>query len=505
MKMVPFIGQAYQHRSNDVSSQRSVNLYPEIVDDTEAKSKYILIGTPGSRLYKDLSDITTGNCRGLYSVSAKKNVTSAITARTFGVYGNKLIEIVSETLAIEHATISDLSSRISFCDTGEFLVFVDGSNMYSFNLDTSITSETTLPFKSPIKVLFINNRVIAINTDETIDIIRNYNKFYWSDLNKPNDWNAIDWASAEGSGDPITSISKKQGEVWLFGPQSFEVWRGTVNPNKPYSRVGGSFGEIGIGSIDSSSEIVENIFWLGSSRAGKNQVYKSNGYNADRISTHAIEKALDDAGVTTTDAVGFTYQQEGHIFYILTLVQADQTWVYDLTTGQWHERATRDPRLNELHKWAPLFSTFGNETVLVGNSNGPQILELDLNQYIDYNFNAPNNQIPIVRIRQSPTYWEALKQVFHREFQLDVESGVGIQELLQGNDPQIMLQYSDDGGHSFSSENWTSLGKIGEYSKRVKWRRLGRSRERVYRVTVSDPVKVIMLGARLVTDVGVNR
>jgi hypothetical protein len=71
----------------------------------------------------------------------------------------------------------------------------------------------------------------------------------------------------------------------------------------------------------------------------------------------------------------------------------------------------------------------------------------------------------------------------------------------QGADPQVMLRWSDDGGHTWSSEHWASMGKIGQYYKRVIWRRLGMTvklRDRVYEVSGTDPVKIAIMGAELI-------
>lgn len=64
-----------------------------------------------------------------------------------------------------------------------------------------------------------------------------------------------------------------------------------------------------------------------------------------------------------------------------------------------------------------------------------------------------------------------------------------------GEDPQAMLQWSKDGGHSWSYELWRTIGKIGEYGTRVRWNRLGVSSSRLFKLTITDPVKVVILGA----------
>jgi hypothetical protein len=70
----------------------------------------------------------------------------------------------------------------------------------------------------------------------------------------------------------------------------------------------------------------------------------------------------------------------------------------------------------------------------------------------------------------------------------------------QGDDPEAMLRWSDDGGHTWSNEHWSKMGAIGQYGRRVFWRRLGMTmklRDRVYEVSGTDPVKIAIVGAEL--------
>lgn len=101
---------------------------------------------------------------------------------------------------------------------------------------------------------------------------------------------------------------------------------------------------------------------------------------------------------------------------------------------------------------------------------------------------------PVRRLRQTAHLSDEQVWLFFSKFQLDCETGVGLNSG-QGSDPQVMLSWSDDGGHTWSEEQWMSAGKIGEYKRRVIWRRLGRSRDRVWRIVVSDPVAWRLLTA----------
>jgi hypothetical protein len=91
-----------------------------------------------------------------------------------------------------------------------------------------------------------------------------------------------------------------------------------------------------------------------------------------------------------------------------------------------------------------------------------------------------------------------LRRVAHTQLQLDVEAGVGDATTL---DPQVMVRWSDDAGHTYGAEHWVAIGAQGQYGRRVVLRRLGHAREgaRVYEVSGTDPVKIVLLNAYVET------
>lgn len=445
-----------------------------------------------------------GGCRGLYTSS---------TGRVFGCYGSRLFEIFADGSTELKFSLSDGATRVSMTDNGLTLVLVDGILMYLFDLDTGVVSNANLPFEKPIKVAYSNKRVVCINADENINVggLPTYNNFYWCDPitaieNGVENWDALNFASAESSADPIISMEVVQGQLWFFGTRSYEVWDIDGNPDLPFRYVGGSSTEAGIRSADSVTTIAGQCFWLGSSASGENQVLMSNGYGFTRISNHALESFLNRLGSKNDDAVGFAYQQEGHTFYAINFIAGNKTYVYDLSTGMWHERSTRDKLTDVSNRWEVLFATNGFGLVLCGSVFTPRVFTLDLYRYYEWDGR------PIVRLHQSPIYFEDYRTLFHTELQVDMATGVGTQQNTpiisggiqndQGANPQIMMQFSDDSGNTWSSEDWTDLGEVGEYSTRARWRRLGSSSARVYRIKVSDPVEVVILGARLIYNTG---
>lgn len=488
--IVPFVGNSYESRSIDLSSQRCINFYKETVDNSEAKANSILISTQGNELYRDLSSITNGVCRGLITCDAKESELDASSTRTFGVYGNKLIEVGPDSIT-ERATINNGATSVSMSDAGEYLMIADGVDLYSYDLTANTISTVSLPFLNPKKISYVGGHLVVINNDVTLDVIRNYTKFYWSELDDPNTFNALSWAQGAGNGQQLVSLASRGNEAWIFTNTDYAVWRESGNSLQPYSRMGGISGGIGCRAPDSAISFGDVVYWVGSSSVGNNQVFASNGYQAQRISTHAIEYQLSQIDGSTSDCISTGFQDEGHQFICFSFVLGNQTWVFDPAEG-WHERASRDKNTNVLNRWKPIYSTFGNGEILMGSLDGPYVLRLGSDVLSEYD--PDQGTIPLVSIRQSPVYWRDLKLMFHSSFILDMETGVGLL-TGQGSDPQVALQFSDDGGHSWSNELWKPLGKQGKYKTRVEWRRLGRSRERVYRVTVSDPVKRIIMHA----------
>jgi hypothetical protein len=167
--------------------------------------------------------------------------------------------------------------------------------------------------------------------------------------------------------------------------------------------------------------------------------------------------------------------------------------VYDVATGAWHERAGWENGQFTRHRSNCQCNFLGN--TVVGDFENGNIYTLDLDVYADNN----QEQKWLRSWRALPTGQNNLNRTAHHSLQLDAETGVGLNNG-QGSDPQCMLRWSDDGGHTWSSEHWASMGKIGQYGFRTFWRRLGMTdkiRDRVYEVSGTDPVKIAIVGAEL--------
>jgi hypothetical protein len=367
-------------------------------------------------------------------------------------------------------------------------MIVTGPNGYVLTPSTGVLTQITDPdFTGADTVQFIDGYFVFNKTGTgQFQITALYNTTI----------DGLDFATAEGAPDLLLSVLVDHRELWLFGETSTEVFFNSGNSDFPFERINGAFIEQGCAAKFSPAKMDNTVYWLTADERGQGTVQRAQGYSPQRVSTHAIEYALGQMP-RIDDAVAYTYQQEGHSFYVLNFPTAQKTWVYDAAVNLWHERAWLDPVSSVLKQDRAICQmAFAGETI-VGDWETGNLYVLDLDYFTD-------NGALIPRIRScphisSPDY----KQQFFASLHVDMQAGVGL-TTGQGSDPKAMLQWSTDGGYSWSNELWASIGKIGERRARVKWRRLGRSRDRVFRVTITDPVRVAIIGASVHLAEGVS-
>jgi hypothetical protein len=242
-------------------------------------------------------------------------------------------------------------------------------------------------------------------------------------------------------------------------------------------------GIIGVAAICRADN---SVFYLGHDKV----VWRLNGYTPVRVSTHPIEFAIAEFSIAA-DCIMWSQLEEGHVFVWLQFPSGNKTLVYDVATGLWHRRAYRDPDTGALNRHrANCYLMFGNNP-MVGDYENGNIYELDLDEYSD-----DGDELPAILVCSHIADGDNLHRVRHNSLTLDIETGVGL-STGQGSDPQIMLKWSDDAGHTWGTEVWRSMGAIGQTKTEVKWQPLGIARDRVYWAEITDPVKRVFAGAAL--------
>jgi hypothetical protein len=306
-------------------------------------------------------------------------------------------------------------------------------------------------------------------------------RFFGSDLGDVTSYDALNFATAEGAPDNAVGMKVDHRQVFLPGTKSCELWENTGIPGFPYERMINGFIELGCLNGRTVAKLDNSIFWL----ANDYTVRRLQGATPQRISEHWIEARLRASSVDAAKAYTCTF--DGHLTYELSVPEA--TFVYDVTTQKWHEREDFGAS-----NWKWRFPTEFDGRMLVGDRTSNAIGYLDFGTYDDA------GDVLRMAWTYQPVYAEAAR-AFHKRLEIVVETGVGLTSG-QGSDPEIMLDYSDDGGRTWKSLPNRKLGKIGEYRQRVTWYALGSARERVYRAAVSDPVRVNVVDTVLEVEGG---
>ena len=472
----PILGSSYVARSINAADNRMVNLFPEIVPEG-GKEPGFLNRAPGLQFQQTIG---TGPIRALWAHQTNGS-------DFYVVSGTEFYKVTG--LTATPTKLGDVTGTgpVSIADNGTQIFLACNGPSYIYNEVTNVFAQITDPdFPGAVTVGYLDGYFVFNEP--------NSQKIWVTELLDGTSVDPLDFASAEGSPDGLVAVNVDHREAWLFGTDSIEVWYNAGQADFPLTRIQGAFNEIGCVAAFSIAKLDNGLFWLGTDARGQGIVYRANGYTGVRVSTHAIEYAIAQYG-NISDAIAYTYQQEGHAFYVLTFPSANATWVYDVATQAWHERAGWNTAIGEFTRHrSNCQCNFGGNTVVGDYENG-NIYTLDLDVYAD------NGGIQkwLRSWRALPTGQNNLKRTAQHSLQLDCESGTGL-ITGQGSDPEIMLRWSDDGGHTWSNEHLSKMGKIGEYYRRVFWRRLGMTlklRDRVYEVSMTDPVKTAIMGAEL--------
>jgi hypothetical protein len=471
----PILGSSYVARSVNAADNRMVNLFPEVIAEG-GKEAAFLSRCPGLEY---LQTVGTGPIRGLWAHQTNGTDFYVVS----GVQVFKLSSLTGTPTLL--GTVSG-TGPVSIADNGTQIFFACNGPSYIYNEVTNVFQQITDPdFPGALTVGYLDGYFVFTEPDSQ--------RVWVTSIFEGTQIDALDFASAEGSPDGLVGLIVDHREAWLFGTDSVEVWYDAGLADFPLARIQGAFNEIGCVATFSIAKLDNGLFWLGTDARGQGIVYRANGYTGTRVSTHAVEYAIAQYG-NLADAIAYTYQQEGHAFYVLTFPTGNATWVYDVATGAWHERAGWDNGAFMRHRSNCQCNFGGN--IIVGDYENGNIYRFNLDVFAD------NGGIQkwLRSWRALPTGQNNLKRTAHHSLQLDCQSGVGLNSG-QGSDPQVMLRWSDDGGHTWSNEHWAPLGKIGQYFHRVFWRRLGMTlklRDRVYEVSGTDPVKIAIVGAELI-------
>ena len=277
-----------------------------------------------------------------------------------------------------------------------------------------------------------------------VALLQNSNQFQWSAPLDATSWDPLDTNKVSVFAGNVLSMFADHNELWFWGERQSTAYSLTGSANT-FDVIQGSFMEAGIFAPNSPVRLDNSIFWLGGDERGAGVVWRANGYTPTRVSNHAIEFALQ--GYLTTygaaglsNAVGYSYQDQGHGFYVLYFPTPSATWVYDVATGMWHQRGYWDSNTSMFSAHRSQNHTFNFGKHLVGDWSSGKVYNMNISLFDD----AGN---AIRRVRRTRTASSNQSYLFFKTIQIYAETGVGpTPPLLDGagqpRDPMINLRWS---------------------------------------------------------------
>lgn len=472
--------QSYDGDSTSAVGQRLINLYaeknPDIAGITAsahkgmqfmvgAKYPWTLYGTPGQTLWLDM--LSNSAIQGMHVMAGNLYV----------VTGNHVYKVTAAGASTLLGTISGSGGVVDMADNGSQVAIVADDTTGWVATSSTLVQITSGNFPGATSVCYLQSFGI-FSTPNSI-------QFFISAGYDFTTYNSL-FASVISSPANLVRVTSFNGGLWLWTGNAYEIWQNNGGALFPFQIIQGDANTTrGLAAKFSVVQDNNTMYML----ADDGVIYTFTGITPQRISTHAIEGMIQKFG-TISDAIGYSYTQRGHKFYCLTFPTAGWTAVYDIAQGLWHERQSFGAT-----RWNPnSIVNFAGKT-LVGDFQNGKIYALSPYVYQD-------DANPIQRLVQGATTWEESMRITHDRIHLDIDTGVGL-PYGQGSDPQVIMQYSDDGGNKWSNERWRSFGKVGKYKERCLWRRNGQSRQRIYQWKITDPVPVRINGAY--ADVRIGR
>lgn len=455
----PLFGIGMQGKSPVVTAKLLTNFYVDFRPKGEA-SQVVAHGFPGMNLFIDLG---VNGIRGILPIEQVDLL--------YVEHNSSFWEVNNAGTTVSRGTLSTSSGNVEMAHNGSVMLIVDGTYGYTYTAaSTTFAQITDTDFPAnPISVTWTGGYFVVGFAS---------GRFYVS--TDGISWDALDFANAESNPDALIKVMENQGQLVLFGDISAEFWAQSESSDFPFAKILNADTEWGLAARSSAVKFDNGIAFLCKNRQGSVSVGKLSGYSVKIISTPDMDTIINEYAVTS-DATGYAYMHGGHAMYQINFPSAGYSWNYDGMTGFWSKRKS-----SGLTRHVGAFSAQFLGRTIIADYGAGKLYEVDDDAYTE-DGDTIEGEIVGEHLENE------MSRLTLSNVRIDMETGVGT-TTGQGVDPQIMLQLSRDGGRSWGIERWRSFGKIGEYTKRVEWRRNGTARKWTMKLRITDPVKRTIIG-----------
>lgn len=301
-------------------------MYPELIKSPISDGKkYYLKKRPGLNSFN--TGLPTGNAQGIYYWAANNSYYYVING----------ILYVNNGTVVGNFTSSNV--QVGFCefrsDSTDQLFMCDGTNAWVMGPTNSRVLITDPNFPTPHLPypIFLDGYIfLAKAGTQTI---------YNSQLEDPTTWPSDGFIDAEMFPDNIQCLSKVQNYIAVVGTQSIEWMYDNANSTgSPLQRNAPAVSQLGTPAAATVNQTEKELILVGQTGNGGRTVWVIDGFQPKEIANEPVREALDLEGTMIGNASAFTCQVSGHKFYVLNLVGARRTFVYDFEEQMWHEWQT---------------------------------------------------------------------------------------------------------------------------------------------------------------------
>lgn len=462
---VNITGPSYQSRSRPLSSQVTQNFYQQFNEG--GKDKYVLLPFPGLKVISSKA----GSDRGFHRMAEV----------LYQVKGVTLYSIDKTGLHTAKGVIPG-TGRAIIADDGINMFIVSDLKVWKFSTDTDLVTEVTdLNITGSKSVDFFNNQFI-------------YTKDRFSTVSNVGDGSTASGLNVVGEEtlpDDLVRDYVFDEVIYRCGVRSIVGWYNSGVGSPPIEKLQGRIFTVGLAAINSIAHTDQAFYWLGDDFA----IYRASGGSEERISTDAISNQLQKF-TDVSDAIANTFTFEGQNFYQITFPTGNRTFVINETLGEngWFELSSgiNSPLDSSEYQGTSIINAYGKNFVADVDSGSVYTLDFDTHT----NDNKPLQRIRVTQSVNGELLGAKGKRVQMSELKIIMETGVGLVEG-QGDNPRIMIEYSDDGGNSWNAGSWPQVGRMGEFTLQVEWFNLESFYDRIFRVSTSDPVNYSIYSATI--------